>query len=254
MIPELASLLRASVAEKLEDRVAVSFSGGVDSTLIAQLAKQDAEVELISAGMSGSPDLEYSKKVAAMMNLPLEEVVMEKDDIMDAYSKVYSIVPLELLKLEILVPVWAVAKRAAEKGHNVLLFGAAAEELFVGYERYFVYKDEGNDLESLLKEEFMTLQQREINWISRICRKHGIEARFPLYNRKLADFMHSVPLDERMADRELKKPILREAAKMLGVPELVLKRRKQAMQYGSGIHKIIMKNTKEINEKYPKPE
>ncbi|MFH1394011.1 MAG: asparagine synthase C-terminal domain-containing protein [Candidatus Micrarchaeota archaeon] len=254
MIPELSSLIRSSIAETLEDRIAVAFSGGVDSTVIAQVAKRDAEVELFSAGMEGCPDLEFSEKAAGLMGLPLERILMEKEDILEAFEKCYSVAPNELLKVEILVPVWAAAKRAADKGHSVLFFGAAAEELFVGYERYFVFRDDGGDLEKLLKDEFKGLAQREISWISKICRKHGLEARFPLYNRKLADFMHSIPLDERMGGRELKKPILREAAKMLGVPDIVLKRRKQAMQYGSGIHKVIMKNADELNRKFPAPQ
>lgn len=251
MIPELASLLRSSIAEKLEDRVAVSFSGGLDSTVIAQVAKQDVEVELFTAGVEGSPDLEYAQKVAGLMGLPLKKAVMTRDDILDSYKQCYSLVPMELLKVEILVPVWKVAELAAKSNHQVLLFGAAAEELFVGYERYFQYVDEGKDLDSILREEFRNLQQKEINWICKVCRKHGLEARFPLYNPKLASFMYEIPLEERMSDRELKKPILREAAKLLGVPDLVINRRKHAMQYASGIHKIILKNAEELNRKYP---
>lgn len=252
MIPELACLLKSSIAEKLEDRVAIAFSAGVDSTVIAQVAKKDADIELFTAGMEGSPDLEYSEKVAKLLQLPLKKAIMNTENILDAYEHCHALVPLELLKVEILVPVWRVAELAARNNHEVLLFGAAAEELFVGYERYFYYREQGNDLDSLLKEEFKNLQQKEINWISKICRKHGLEARFPLYNPKLAKFMHDIPLEERMSDRELKKPILREAAKMLGVPDIVLKRRKHAMQYASGIHKVIMKHSDELNKKYPK--
>jgi asparagine synthase (glutamine-hydrolysing) len=158
---------------------------------------------------------------------------------------------MNFLTLEILVPVFHVAETAARKGHNTILFGSAAEELFVGYERYYQYRDEGRDVDSILREEFKTLPQRDMAWVKKVCRHFGIEARFPLYNRELAETMFSVPLEERMDDRELKKGILREAGKVLGAPSEVLKRRKRAMQYGSGIHKLLLKNSKEINKHYP---
>jgi len=39
----------------------------------------------------------------------------------------------------------------------------------------------------------------------------------------------------------LRKCILREVAKDLGVPQEIVKRPKKAAQYGSGIHKILTK-------------
>jgi len=44
-----------------------------------------------------------------------------------------------------------------------------------------------------------------------------------------------------MEDYELKKGVLREAASFLGVPQIAIKRKKRALQYGSGIHKILLK-------------
>ena len=250
MIPELSELLKRSVEKSLEDRIAISFSGGVDSTLIAAIAKKMAQTELFCAGLESCPDIEYAQKAAQLLGLPLEQITIKENEVLDIYGKCHSILPLDLLKVEILIPVWKVAEAAAKKNHSVLLFGAAAEELFVGYEKYYLFKEEGKDVEKILKEDFKNVKRNEIAWITKICRKHGIEARFPFYNQELADFMHAVPLEERMSERELKKPILREAAKLLGVPELVLKRRKHAMQYASGVHRIIMRNADSLNEKF----
>jgi asparagine synthase (glutamine-hydrolysing) len=200
--------------------------------------------------MDESPDMQYSKKIAEILELPLVSNYLDDDMILDSFGKCHEILKLELLKVEILVPAYCAAAAAAKKGHEVMLFGAAAEELFIGYERFFTYAEEGEDLDSILREEFKNLRCREINWISKICRKNGIEARFPFYNQKLEQMVSTIPVQERMSDRELKKPILREAAKMLGVPEMAISRRKHAMQYGSGIHKVIMRNADSINEKY----
>jgi asparagine synthase (glutamine-hydrolysing) len=222
MIPELSELLRDCIAQTLEDKVAIAFSGGLDSTLIAAIAKKEATtLELFSCGTDGSDDLEYSMKAAKKLKLNLNRTI--------------------------LVPVYKSAEAAKNAGHEVLLFGAAAEELFVGYERYYTYQEKGNDLTKILREEFKTLKDREICWIKKVCRKFDIEARFPFYNRKLEKLVRGIPLDVLMENKKLKKGVLREAAKMLGVPQIVIERRKHAMQYGSGIHKVIMRNSEMLN-------
>jgi asparagine synthase (glutamine-hydrolysing) len=228
----------------------VAFSGGVDYTTIATIARKHATVELFFAGTAGSEDLEYAEKVAASLCLPLHRIILDQQGILDAYAQCHSLLPLDLLKLEILVPVYHVAEAAAKKGHKVLLFGSGAEELFVGYERYYNYRTEGKDLDALLKEEFRTLPQRDIGWVKKVCRKFGIEARFPFYVPELAQFMFSIPLEERMDERTLKKGILREAAKLLGAPELAVRRKKKAMQYGSGVHRILMSHSDAINRDF----
>ncbi|MFH1785639.1 MAG: asparagine synthase C-terminal domain-containing protein [Candidatus Micrarchaeota archaeon] len=251
MIPELTELLSRAIEESLEDRTAISFSGGLDSTIIASVAKKHSQIELFTAGVANSDDVESSRSAAKEMEMTLNAIIIDKKMVMQAYGKCYEMLKLDFLRLGILVPVYCVAEEAAKKGHNVLLFGTAAEELFVGYERYYKYLDEGNDLEALLKEEYKTLPQREITWTKKICRKFGIDARFPFYNKELAKFMFSIPLEERMHERELKKGILREAARMLGVPACAVMRRKKAMQYGSGTHKLLKRYSGELNRLYP---
>ncbi len=249
MIPELAELLRKSIAESLEERVAVAFSGGLDSTLIAAVAKKDAATELFCCGTEKSDDLRYAEDAARLLKLPLHKTVMTEDSVLETYEKCQGIVPGDLLKVELLVPVYQCAEAAKAAGHNVLLFGSAAEELFVGYERYYAYFDEGKDLQALLASEFKELEHREIAWMGKVCRKFGIEARFPLYKKELERFVRQVPLEVLMEDKALKKGVLREAGKLLGVPEIVLLRRKRAMQYGSGIHSIILRHAKALNAK-----
>ena len=241
MIPELSSLLRDSVLNTLEDRVAVSFSGGLDSTLLAKIANEKAEIELFTAGIEGAPDIAYAEKIAGELGLPIVKCIMEKEEIIETYHKCYKISPEDFLKVELLVPIYRIADEAKKRGHKTLLIGAGAEELFVGYERYYTYMKEGRDLDSILKDEFRTLNQREINWISKICRNFDIEARYPFHNKKLADFVFEVPLEIRVEEYELKKGVLREAASFLGVPETAVKRKKKALQYGSGIHNILLK-------------
>ena len=244
MIPELSVLLKKSIDQSLEDRVAVAFSGGLDSSLVAQLAKQSCEVELFSCGTEKSEDLIYAEQAARLLNLKLYKSVFNEDEILSIYEKCYKTVPNDLLKVELLVPVYKVAEESVKRNHKVLLFGSASEELFVGYERYYRYLEEGKDLDGILREEFETLKNREISWVKKVCYKLGIEARFPFYNNDLAEFVFKIPLELRIEEKELKKGVLRDAAKFLGLPDLMVKRKKRAMQYGSGVHKVLLKHAK----------
>ncbi len=244
MILQLAQLIKENIEKNLDDRIAIAFSGGVDSSTIAKIAKENSEVELFTAGTENSQDLDYAKRIAAQLDLPLDITVLTPENSLWAYKELEKQLGLDFLKLEILVPVKLLARRAAEKGHKIMLFGSAAEELFVGYDRYYKYYEEGQDLAKILEDEFRTLPKRDIGWIKKVCLKEGIEARFPFYSKDIAQLMFSVPIEERMADKELKKGILREAAKILGTPEDAIERRKKALQYGSGVHKLLLKQLK----------
>ncbi|MFH1222332.1 MAG: asparagine synthase C-terminal domain-containing protein [Candidatus Micrarchaeota archaeon] len=242
MVPELAELLKNSVLCTLEDKVAVAFSGGVDSSLVATIAKQAAVVELFTAGMPGASDMEYAELVAKELQLPLFKYVLDENEVVENYRKCYEICPNDFLKVELLVPIYRIAKEAKARGHTVLLFGSGSEELFIGYERYYTYAQTGSDLDAHLKNEFRELQKREIAWLGKLCRHFGLEARFPFYNQKLAAHVFAIPLELRMEEYELKKGVLREAAAFLGVPDIAVKRKKKALQYGSGVHKILLKH------------
>lgn len=238
---ELAQDIEKSVHECLEDRVGIAFSGGLDSTVIAKVAKEHAETELISVGAEGSEDIYYSEIVAAELGLRLNKRVLRGPEVVEYYDKAMEAVGGDFLKVEIMAPVYTVCEKAAEMGLEVVLFGSGSEELFVGYERYYTYWNEGRDLDQILREEFTRLKNGDIGMVKKVARKNGVEARFPFYNHRMEERVFSIPLAQRMEERELKKGVLREAAHFLGVPETAVKRKKKAMQYGSGVHKILIK-------------
>lgn len=251
MLVELAKALEESVQETLEDRIGISFSGGLDSTIIAHVANKHSSTELFTVGTEGCEDIRYSESLAQKMGIPLHKKILGKNEILELYGISYSIFPGEFLKVELLVPLCAAGVEAQKEGIEVMLFGTGAEELFAGYERYYTYAQSGGDVEKLLREEYSTLKNREIRMISRAMRKYGIEARFPFYNSKLEKIAFSIPVQQKMEDRVLKKCVLREAAKFMGVPELAVKRKKKALQYGSGIHNILLKDAEDLSRRFP---
>ena len=238
---EIAQEIEHGVHECLEDKVGVAFSGGLDSTTIAKVAKEHSNVVLLCVGVEGSEDLECAEGVAKELGLPLRKRVLGREEVVEYYKKAMGVLKSDFLKVEIMAPVYAVCEMAKEEGLDVVLFGSGAEELFVGYERYYTYWNEGKDLDGILREEFETLKHRDVGMIKKVAGKVGVEARFPFYSSGIAKEVFAVPVSVRMEERELKKGLLREAAHFLGVPETAVKRKKRAFQYGSGVHKILLK-------------
>jgi len=247
---QLSEAIKKSIEESCEENTAIAFSGGVDSTTLATVAKNVCNVFLHSVGTPGSQDLEWAEKVASKLSLPLQKHVVDEKEVLSLYEKVYSILPFHPFKIDIFIPVYKVLECANE---DVVLFGSGSEELFIGYDRYYRFLDEGKDLDSILKNEFENLNKKggDVWAIKQIAKKLKKNVAFPFCNKKIAEIVFSIPVAERADDRELKKGVLREAAALLKVPKEALLRRKKSMQYGSGVHKIIEKHKKELEEKFP---
>lgn len=245
-VQKLADMFTSSVRNTCQGEVAILFSGGIDSTAIATVAKQFTTPLLITAGVEGSSDLESAKKIAAELGLPHKAVVLTEPEIISVYKKCYKIRRGDLLKVELMVPVFKCCREAARSGKWRILSGSGAEELFIGYDRFFRHK--GKRLEALLKKEIKELPSGDCEAQDLVAKNFGMRAAFPFLYPPFVDAILSMPLSDRLGTITDKKPLLRKIAAKLGVPQDAIDRKKKAMQYGSGIHKILLRNIKQIEE------
>ena len=246
MVSKLASFFIDGVRNNCQGEVAILFSGGLDSTCIATVAKQFTAPLLLTAGIEGSSDLLAARKIAAELGVPHKEVVLTEEEIIRVYKKCYKIRSGDLLKVELMVPVFSCCREAARAGKWRLLSGSGAEELFIGYDRYFRYK--GRQLERILAREIEKLPSGDCGAQDLVAKNFGMRAGYPFLYPPFMREVLATPLKERLGTREDKKPLLRKIAAELGVPKDAIDRKKKAMQYGSGVHKILLRNIKQIEE------
>jgi len=65
----------------------------------------------------------------------------------------------------------------------------------------------------------------------------------PLLHSKFIDYAKTIPISEKIHDSEdiYRKHIIRKLASQIDVPEISCNKRKKALQYGSKIHKALLK-------------
>lgn len=239
-IDYLANLLNAAVAKNLDKKTAIAFSGGLDSATIATIAKGKCDLALITLGVEGSEDLQAARKVSAELGLNLHEIIADKKMLFEDYKKMWKLMPGTLVDIELMCAIFEVCKKAKEVGFETVLFGSGAEELFVGYHKYYSAIDEGKNLDEILRREIETLPDRDIKRARAVAKFCGVEAAFPFMEKEFASEIMKISTKERTGPIQMKKPLLRQIAKYLGVPPLAAGRQKKAMQYGSNIHKIFL--------------
>jgi len=241
----LATLLRDSIERALDPQATVAFSGGLDSTTIAWAAKQKADITLITISVGKSPDLEVAQQLATEMGMRLQVVELGPDQVIRDFQACQTLMSGSATEIELMTATYALARECHRLGGQVMLMGSGAEEVFVGYHKYYEALARGLDLDRILLEEYRTLPQRDLARTRAVCQKFGVEPRFPFMDESLAQAVRTVPLAEKLDDGVAKKPLLRKLAAELGVPELALRRPKKAMQYGSGLHKLMQRLVKE---------
>jgi len=114
------------------DGLAVAFSGGVDSALVASYL--DAPLHV--AGFDGSSDIEAARNSAEVMGRSNDLVVHEVslEDIEAAIPDVARVIDrTNAMDVQIALPLYLVAERAAAAGFDRLALGQGADELFGGY-------------------------------------------------------------------------------------------------------------------------
>ena len=241
---ELASLIEASVARRVRGeeggRVAVSFSGGLDSSLLAMLASRHCDVLLCSAYAPGSRDEKQSERAAALLGLRLETALLDEVT-MERRSRAAELPPGEGTVMD--RALWciysATSALAAEKNARIIILGQLADELFGGYAKYALKaKEEGaGAAERMMEEDVRACAERGFLRDEAAC-SASCEVRFPYADEGIASFAAGLPLGHMIWEGE-RKAVLRAAALLLGLPEELATAPKKAAQFSSGAARLL---------------
>jgi asparagine synthase (glutamine-hydrolysing) len=251
-VKKLQSLIECSVRERVSElkNVAIAFSGGIDSSLIAFLAKNSGtDVQLIHVSLENQPETKHAQMVAEKLKLPLHVCLFNEEDVEETLPKVVWLVEeADPAKVSIGTSFYWTAEKTAEMGLKVLLAGQGADELFGGYKRYVdSYLRQGNEeTRKKMFTDIVRLHESNIERDFKICSFHGVELHLPFATCEMAKFAMRLPTKLKIERRQdtLRKIVLRNVAQYLGLPQCIVEYPKKAVQYATGVDKTIKRLAK----------
>ncbi|WP_435345635.1 asparagine synthase-related protein [Haloarchaeobius sp. HRN-SO-5] len=212
--------------------VAVAFSGGVDSALVAALVDGPCYV----VGFPDSHDVAAARSAAAELDVDLTVVELTHDDVERAVPLVASATGrTNAMDVQIALPLYLVAERAAADGYGRLAVGQGADELFGGYAKVANAptddRVEADTVRGAVREQVATLPgQLERDVLA--LRAAGVEPVAPLLHDAVVAAALPLPGQLLVDDDGTRKRALRVAAREW-LPASVADREKKAVQYGS---------------------
>ncbi len=243
----LEEAFRESILECIagKKKVAVSFSGGIDSALMAFLAKEaGADVVALGLGVKGSHDSVYAKESAKTLGIELRWKEISSTEIKKIYEQMPRILHThDFLQCSIGTVNYAIAQFTREQKFNVILSGTGADELFCGYGEFDQARNNKELAEELRAKRMREMRKQNLNREEAIGKLFGIEQRNPYMHARIMELGLQIPAWRNLKGKygPLRKSVLRETALRMGLPKSIAIRPKKAMQYGSGVARVLKK-------------
>jgi asparagine synthase (glutamine-hydrolysing) len=257
---EVQRLLEQAVKVRVAglSEVAVAFSGGLDSSLIAYMAsKCGVKVDLVHVSLENELETEAAFEASEMLDLPMQVHLFKDSDVENTLPYVVNLVEeLDPVKVAIGVPVYWAAQKAQEAGFSVLFAGQGADELFGGYQRYVneYCRDGSGKVGQTMFNDVVRIQENNLERDQKICINFDVELRLPFCSFDLVRYALGLPVELKFEQKQdsLRKLVLRKVALNLGLPASIVNKPKKAVQYSTGINdaikRIAQKNDQTVNE------
>jgi len=252
----LEQSVKARVAGLKE--VAVAFSGGLDSSIIAYMAsKCGVGVNLIHVSLENEPEVETAFEASEKLNLPMQVHLFKEADVEKALPCVVNLIEeADPVKVAIGVSTYWSAQRAQEEGYAVLLAGQGADELFGGYQRYVKegYEKGAESAHQTMFHDIRGIHEKNLERDTKICIASDVELRLPFVSFNLIDYALGLPVNLKFEQKQdtLRKLVLRKVALNLGLSTTIVNKPKKAVQYSTGINnaikRIAQKKDQTVNE------
>ncbi len=239
----IRSTLRRAVQKRLiadpEVPVGVSLSGGLDSSLIAALAREGRdELNTFVVGMLGSEDIARSEEVAHALGTRHHVYRYDFAEMLQVLPEViYHLESFDAALVRSAIPNYFLARLAGEHV-KVMLTGEGADELFGGYE----YLRNVTNAEYFHGELCLTmdaLHNTNLQRTDRMTMTHGLEGRVPFLDMEMVRLALSIPPTLKFHSQTVPEKLLLRKAFDGYIPNSVLYRPKQKFSQGAGSMNLL---------------
>jgi asparagine synthase (glutamine-hydrolysing) len=243
LLEELQSAIKQVTSEK---KIGIAFSGGVDSTLLAKICSDlGYQVTLLTIGFPDSHDILFSKKVNEKMKLPHKILEIDTKTFHEISLKIKDKVKTDNLSwIENCIAFYYVSKLAKNLNINTVLTANGIDELFCGYNAYRDAFKQGEKTVLELMDSKIDNELKMMKAINATCAELGVKILQPFLSPDFIKFSKKIPLNYKIHDSEdlMRKHIIRKMGKNVDIPIISVNKRKKAVQYGSLIHKALIKS------------
>ena len=245
LLTEIQNAIKDTVSD---NKIGVAFSGGVDSTLIAKILKDIGyNVHLLTIGFHDSHDVNFALEVNQILNY--QHNILEIDPIRfkEISSKINQTIKTDNLSWnENSIAFYYVSKLAQEHGLKTVVTANGVDELFCGYNSYRDTISIGeNEVIEMMNSKLENEKQMMVA-VNNVCSKFRVQIIQPLLFPSFIEFAKKIPISEKIhgSDDLMRKHVIRNLAIDCDVPEISARKKKKALQYGSQIHKALLKSRK----------
>ncbi len=245
---EAAKILRDLMIEAVRQRMdgvgAVSLSGGLDSSIVAAIAKEYNPHLVLFTGTiakTPGPDLENAKRMAEFLNLEHRIYQITDADITDFIpDAVWHLESFDEDCISGLISNYYVSNMVKQHFNSVLV-GEGSDELFGGY-RMVLKNPKVNSAEKrerlarrLVNIAYNTaLRRLDRGWMA-----SGVDYQVPFLDSRVVAFSRKIPMDWKIyGEKQIEKYVLRQAFRDM-LPEQIANREKLRFSMGVGMDDIM---------------
>ena len=223
-------------------KVGFLLSGGLDSSLVCAIAQRcsDKPIRTFAIGMSEDAiDLKYAKETADFIGSEHTEVIITKDDVINALEEVVRLLgTFDITTIRASMGMYLVCKAIHEQTDiRVILTGEISDELF-GY-KYTDFAPSAEEFQKEAEKRVRELHMYDVLRADRCISVNSLEARVPFGDLDFVKYVMAIDPEKKLNTYGKGKYLLRKAFEEGGyLPDNILWREKAAFSDAVG-HSLV---------------